>query len=79
MQRRFWKAGLKAPLLISVSARALIIRVPDLRVLGPRGTSPQWKASRCRVLPSSSTAYTSWVGATLYDGSNRASGASVPK
>ena len=65
MQRLWAKAWRNAGLVATVSARALIMRLPIDRSLAQRGTSPQWKVSSRRVEPSRYTTNTSVVGAVL--------------
>ena len=65
MQRRLRNADLNEFFSATVSARALIMRLPIFTSLAHRGTSPQCKVSTRRTDPDSSTAYTSRVGATL--------------
>ena len=81
MQRRRVRATLKAFLVATVSARALIIRLPILGSLAQNGTSPQCSASRLRAPSRSRTAYTVCVGATLWLGASVRSGggAAAPK
>ena len=67
--------------MATVSARALIIRLPILGSLAQNGTSPQCRVSRARAPARSRTAYTVWVGATLWLGARARSGggAAAPK
>ena len=71
------KARLKAPLVATVSARALIIRLPTLASLAQNGTSPQCLVVTRRAAPSWSTTYTSLVGATFQFDSRACSGTSA--
>ena len=81
MQRRRVKGTRKAFLWATVSARALIIRLPILGSLAQNGTSPQCRVSRLRAPARSLTAYTVWVGATLWLGERACAGggARAPK
>ena len=81
MQRRREKGTRKEFFWATVSARALIIRLPILGSLAQNGTSPQCSASRLRAPSRSRTAYTVWVGATLWLGDRACSagGARAPK
>ena len=65
-QRRFLKASRNDGFSASVSARALIMRLPIARSLAHLGTSPQCSIAKARA-PSSParTAGTSCVGAML--------------
>src|SRR5699024_10096220 len=86
MHRRRAAAALNAGFSVIVSERALIIREPILGSFAQDGTHPHLtvlltcrtgSASGCSRGARSSTTFTRWVGAMLYDGGSSSPTASV--